>query len=161
MHKKALITVLLFTLAILGTGCSLLADDSKGDKEANEEKKEEKEPKVAKITFGDYPSDDDVKGLLKTRSHFGKDEDIALRFKLPKGQTFDTKYIKVKVLKEPGDKLIEEFTTDVDPEWKSFKWKFTGYSSDFNGFYDLGKYKLQVFRGEELLAEGKLEIVDQ
>ncbi|SMO94473.1 hypothetical protein [Melghirimyces algeriensis] len=157
MLKKSLISVLLLMLVVLGTGCGLLADESKTDRK---ETKEKKEPKVAKITFGDYPSDDDVKGLLRTRSHFGNEEDIALKFDLPKGQTFDTKYIKAKVLKEPGDKLIEEFTNDVDPSWDGLKWEFTS-NDDFNGFYDLGKYKIQIFRGEELLAEGKLEIVDQ
>ncbi len=154
--KRTLALLLLLSMAVLGTGCGLLTEESPEKAEADKPK----EPKVAKITFGDYPEDDSIKGLIKTRGHFGDDEDFALHFKLSNGEKFDTKYIKVKILKQPGEKLIEEFTEDVDPTWKSLKWKFTSHS-DFHGFYDPGKYKIQILRGEDLLAEGTLTIVEQ
>jgi hypothetical protein len=155
--KRTLALLLLLSMAVLGSGCGLLTEESQEKVEADKPK----EPKVAKITFGDYPEDDSIKGLIKTRSHFGKDEDISLSFKLPKGQKLDTKILKIKVLKQPGEKLIEEFNTDeLDPSWKGLKLEFTS-NSDFHGFYDPGDYKIQVLRGEDLLAEGTLTIVDQ
>lgn len=157
MLKRTLALLLLLSMAVLASGCGLLTEESQEKVEADKPK----EPKVAKITFGDYPEDDSIKGLIKTRSHFGKDEDISLSFKLPKGQKLDTKILKIKVLKQPGEKLIEEFITDeLDPSWKGLKSEFTS-NSDFHGFYDPGDYKIQVLRGEDLLAEGTLTIVDQ
>ncbi|MFC4077297.1 hypothetical protein [Salinithrix halophila] len=148
MLKKWALAVLLAAMVVTGAGCGT-ADGEKAEKEA----------KVAKITFGDYPQDEGRKELIKPRGHFGKDEDIALEFDLPSKETFDSSLVKVKVLKQPGNKLQYEFETDVDPTWDSFMWEFTD-SSDFPGFYDPGEYTIQILRGKELLAEGDLEIID-
>ncbi|OYD08881.1 hypothetical protein [Paludifilum halophilum] len=156
MLRKSLMAVLVAGLMVAGTGCGMF---SKQDESQADTAKEKKEPEVEKITFGDLPSDDGVKGVLNERGHFGKDEDFALRYDLPKGQTFDTTRIKVKIIKEKGNRLLQEWNHEVEPDWKGHRWEFTD-DMDFNGFYETGKYKLQIYRGKELLAEGKFEIVD-
>ena len=93
--------------------------------------------------FGDYPEDDSIKGLIKTRSDLEMMRICHSLSNFQKARNWTRKILKIKVLKQPGEKLIEEFNTDeLDPSWKGLKSEFTS-NSDFHGFYDPGDYKIQ------------------
>ncbi|MCS1352677.1 hypothetical protein [Mechercharimyces sp. CAU 1602] len=159
--KKIWLLLLALSLLLLGSGCGLMGDSAKEgkDKGQNEEKtKNETNNGVAKIKFGDYPRDENNWEVLNQRKHFGKEEEFSMSVKF--GKKIDTTRVKVKIVKQPDDRLIQEWVQDEEsPDSTQWKWMFTD-SGDFHGFYELGDYTMQLFRGEELLAEGSFTIVD-
>lgn len=155
MFNKGWILLIILSLMIVSSGCGLLSDDSK--KEADSVKKtEDKENSVAKIKFGDRSEDD--KGLLNTRKHFGLEESFT--FSVNFGQKINSTRLKIRIIKMPEGKVLQEMNEDgFDPSWKSTRWSFTN-SSDFHGFYETGDYKMEILRGNDLLAEGEFVITD-
>lgn len=154
---KPWLIILLVGMMIFATGCGILGGDkADADKETAEE-----EPKAVKIQFGDYPQDEGKNEVIHPRKHFGKDESFTLAFTMPNKESFDVKYLKFQIVKADGSKerLLQEVNTEVKTTETELKWKFTE-SNSFHDFYETGDYKMKVWRGKDLLAEGDFIITD-
>ncbi|PTX58131.1 hypothetical protein C8P63_1184 [Melghirimyces profundicolus] len=154
--KKVWILGVCAVLLITGSGCGLLTNKESTEADAA---KEAKGPKVAKIEFGDYPQDEGNFKVLNKRKHFGKDENFALVFRLPKGKQFDTTRLKFQIINKKGDRVLQEIIQEVEPDSSKYKWEFSS-DFDFHGFYETGDYQIKVWRGKDLLAEGDFIITE-
>lgn len=155
MFNKGWVLLIILSLMIVSSGCGLLSAD--GKKEADSVKKtEDKENGVAKIEFGDRSEEN--KGILNKRKHFGLEESFA--FSVNFGQKIKSTRLKIRIIKMPNGKVLQEMNEDgFDPSWDGTTWSFTN-SSDFHGFYETGDYKMEILRGNDLLAEGEFVITD-
>ncbi|MCS1352678.1 hypothetical protein [Mechercharimyces sp. CAU 1602] len=150
IKRTRLLFPLLLAILLLAGGCSLGSD---GAEESQTDK-----AKVVEIKFGDYPEDDNNDEVINARTHFGRDETFAMSYKLLESP--NTKKYTVRWIKLPENRIIEEMHfTSQDPSDKTKKWEFTNHDK-FNGFYTKSDYKMQVLRGEDLLAEGTFTIID-
>ncbi|PTM54762.1 hypothetical protein [Desmospora activa] len=153
---KPWLVLLCVGMLIIGAGCGILGGD---DADADQEEKEE--AKTAVIQFGDFPQDEGKYEVIHPRKHFGKDESFAMAFQMPNEEAFDVKHLKFQMIKTDGseDRLLQEVNAEVKTSQTQLKWQFTD-ADKFHDFYETGDYKMRVWRGKDLLAEGDFIITD-